>query len=64
MKGFGMLSINQAGWIEKEKPSCGALDAIVHPIVLAPCSSDTHILHGGSGEHTNLILGHEFVGRG
>lgn len=63
MKGFGMLSINQAGWIEKEKPSCGALDAIVHPIVLAPCSSDTHILHGGSGEHTNLILGHESVGR-
>lgn len=62
MKGFGMLSINHPGWIEKEKPPCGALDAIVHPIVLAPCSSDTHILHGGSGEHKDLILGHEAVG--
>lgn len=62
MKGFGMLSINHSGWIEKEKPACGALDAIVHPIVLAPCSSDTHVLHGGSGEHKDLILGHEAVG--
>lgn len=62
MKGFGMLSIGQVGWIEKERPACGELDAIVRPIVLAPCSSDTHVSHGGSGEHTNLILGHEAVG--
>lgn len=62
MKGFGMLSIGQVGWIEKERPVCGELDAIVRPIVLAPCSSDTHVSHGGSGEHTNLILGHEAVG--
>ncbi len=62
MKGFGMLSIDQVGWIEKERPVCGELDAIVRPIVLAPCSSDTHVSHGGSGEHTNLILGHEAVG--
>ncbi|WP_099205547.1 NAD(P)-dependent alcohol dehydrogenase [Scatolibacter rhodanostii] len=63
MKGFGMLALNKAGWIEKEKPICGALDAIVHPTVLAPCSSDTHVLHGGSGEKENLILGHEAVGK-
>ncbi|MGF7143102.1 threonine dehydrogenase-like Zn-dependent dehydrogenase [Anaerotaenia torta] len=62
MKGFGMLSIGQVGWIEKERPVCGELDAIVRPIVLAPCSSDTHVSHGGSGNHTNLILGHEAVG--
>lgn len=62
MKGFGMLSIDQAGWIEKQRPECGGLDAIIHPIVLAPCSSDTHVLHGGFGEHKNLILGHEAVG--
>ncbi|MGC4018531.1 MAG: NAD(P)-dependent alcohol dehydrogenase [Muricomes sp.] len=63
MKGYGMLSLNNAGWIEKDKPECGALDAIVAPIALAPCSSDTHVLHGGTGDHTNLILGHEAVGR-
>lgn len=62
MKGFGMLSINNVGWIEKERPSCGELDAIVRPNVVAPCTSDTHVSHGGSGEHTNLILGHEAVG--
>ncbi|HCL04359.1 MAG TPA: NAD(P)-dependent alcohol dehydrogenase [Lachnoclostridium phytofermentans] len=63
MKGYGVLSINNAGWMEKERPTCGALDAIVQPIVVAPCSSDTHVLHGGSGEKTNLILGHEAVGK-
>ncbi len=63
MKGFGMLSVNNAGWLEKERPVCGPLDAIIEPIVVAPCSSDTHVLHGGSGPVTNLILGHEAVGR-
>lgn len=63
MKGYGMLSLNNAGWMEKDKPQCGALDAIIEPIALAPCSSDTHVLHGGSGDHTNLILGHEAVGK-
>ncbi len=63
MKGFGMLSINNAGWLEKEKPVCGPLDAIIEPTVVAPCSSDTHVLHGGNGPITDLILGHEAVGR-
>ncbi len=63
MKGYGMLSIDNAGWIEKERPVCGPLDAIIEPIVLAPCSSDTHVLHGGNGPKQNLILGHEAVGR-
>lgn len=63
MKGYGMFSINNAGWIEKDRPVCGPLDAIIEPIVVAPCSSDTHVLHGGSGEKNNLILGHEAVGK-
>ncbi|CUX24734.1 NAD(P)-dependent alcohol dehydrogenase [Clostridium sp. C105KSO13] len=63
MKGYGMFSINNAGWIEKDRPVCGPLDAIVEPTVIAPCSSDTHVLHGGNGEKTNLILGHEAVGK-
>ena len=63
MKGYGVLSLNQPGWIEKEKPKCGPLDALVHPIVLAPCSSDVHVMHGGFGENKNLILGHEAVGK-
>lgn len=62
MKGFGMLGLNKAGWIEKDRPACGPLDAIVRPIVLAPCSSDVHVLHGGSSVRENLILGHEAVG--
>lgn len=62
MKGFGMKRINESGWLEKDKPNCGALDAIIRPIVIAPCSSDTHILHGGTGPKENLILGHEAVG--
>ncbi|WMJ83482.1 NAD(P)-dependent alcohol dehydrogenase [Oscillospiraceae bacterium LTW-04] len=62
MKGFAMLGLNKAGWVEKDCPACGPLDAIVRPIALAPCSSDVHVLHGGSGEHENLILGHEAVG--
>jgi threonine dehydrogenase-like Zn-dependent dehydrogenase len=62
MKGYGMISIGQAGWIEKPKPAIGALDAIVRPTIVAPCSSDTHALHGGIGVKENLILGHEAVG--
>lgn len=62
MKGFGMLDLNKSGWIEKDRPTCGPLDAIVRPIVVAPCSSDVHVLHGGSGVKKDLILGHEAVG--
>ena len=62
MKGFGMIRVNEAGWLEKEKPVAGPLDAIVRPIMISPCSSDTHAMHGGSGPRENLILGHEAVG--
>jgi threonine dehydrogenase-like Zn-dependent dehydrogenase len=57
-----MHSINDLGWIEKDRPACGPLDAIIRPTIIAPCSSDTHVGHGGSGPKTDLILGHEAVG--
>ena len=28
MKGFAMLKIGATGWIEKEVPKCGPMDAI------------------------------------
>ena len=42
MKGFAMLGLNKIGWIEKEKPQCGPLDALVQPVAVAPCTSDVH----------------------
>lgn len=62
MKGFGMVTVEQADWLDKKKPECGPLDAIIHPTVVAPCSSDTHTCHGGGGDNEDLILGHEAVG--
>ena len=63
MKGYAMLSIGQTGWIEKEAPKCGPLDAIVRPIAVAPCSSDVHTVWAGAlGDRHNMILGHEAVG--
>lgn len=63
MKGFAMLEIGQTGWIEKERPVCGPLDAIVRPLALSPCTSDTHtVWEGALGQRHNMILGHEACG--
>ncbi|MDR2709217.1 MAG: zinc-binding dehydrogenase [Elusimicrobiota bacterium] len=62
MKGYGMVKVGQAGWLEVERPTAGPLDALVRPTSVAPCSSDTHALHGGLGNVENLILGHEACG--
>lgn len=62
MRGYGMHSVGNPGWLEKEKPVAGPLDAILRPLIVAPCSSDTHTMHGGSGKNENLILGHEAIG--
>ncbi|MDR3037505.1 MAG: NAD(P)-dependent alcohol dehydrogenase [Coriobacteriales bacterium] len=63
MKAYAMLGLNKAGWIEKDRPSCGPLDAICRPIALAPCTSDIHtVWEGAIGDRSNLILGHEGVG--
>lgn len=63
MKGYAMLKIGETGWIEKEKPACGPLDAIVKPLCIAPCTSDIHTVWAGAiGDRHNMILGHEAVG--
>ena len=63
MKGFAMLKIGQTGWIEKNTPACGPMDAICKPIALAPCTSDIHTVWSGAiGDRRDMILGHEAVG--
>jgi threonine dehydrogenase-like Zn-dependent dehydrogenase len=63
MKGFAMLGAGKTGWIEKARPTCGALDAIVRPIAVSPCTSDVHtVWEGALGERKDMILGHEAVG--
>lgn len=58
-----MLSIGSTGWIEKEAPKCGPMDAICKPLALAPCTSDVHTVWAGAiGERHDMILGHEAVG--
>ena len=42
MKGLAMLKIGEFGWIEKERPACGPMDAICKPLALAICTSDIH----------------------
>ncbi|WP_099204161.1 NAD(P)-dependent alcohol dehydrogenase [Scatolibacter rhodanostii] len=60
MKGYAMLKIGESGWIEKEVPKCGPMDAICKPLAVAICTSDVHTLwEGAVGERHNLILGHE-----
>lgn len=64
MKGFAMLGIGKVGWIEKDAPQCGPLDALVEPIAVSPCTSDIHtVWEGAIGDRHDMILGHEAVGR-
>lgn len=63
MKGYAMLEIGKTGWIEKDMPECGVLDAIVKPIAVSPCTSDVHtVWEGAIGQKHDMILGHEGVG--
>lgn len=63
MKAFVMKKIGEVGWVEKEAPKCGPLDAICRPLALAPCTSDVHTVYEGAvGERTDMVLGHEAVG--
>ncbi len=63
MKGFAMLGIGKVGWIEKDMPNCGPLDAIVKPLAVSPCTSDIHtVWEGAIGERHDMMLGHEAVG--
>ena len=63
MRGFAMLKIGETGWVTKDVPVCGPLDAICRPLALAPCTSDVHTVWAGAiGDRHNMILGHEAVG--
>lgn len=63
MKAYAMIKIGQPGWIEKERPACGPMDAIVKPLAIAICTSDVHtVWEGAIGERHNMILGHESCG--
>ncbi|MGI6728319.1 MAG: NAD(P)-dependent alcohol dehydrogenase [Anaerovoracaceae bacterium] len=63
MKAFVMKGIGKIGWIEKEAPKCGPLDALIRPTVVAPCTSDIHtVWEGAIGERSDMVLGHEAVG--
>ncbi len=63
MKGYAMLGIGKTGWIEKDVPQCGPMDAILKPLVLSPCTSDVHtVWEGAIGDRKDMILGHEIVG--
>ena len=63
MKGFAMMVIGKTGWIEKEAPTCGPLDALVRPLAVSPCTSDVHTVREGAiGDRHDMILGHEAVG--
>lgn len=63
MRGFAMLGIGKTGWIEKQEPECGPLDAICKPLAIAPCTSDVHTVWAGAlGDRHDMILGHEAIG--
>lgn len=63
MRGYGIIDNHVGGWLEKEKPVAGPLDAILRPLLVAPCTSDVHNLHGGStADRRGRILGHEAIG--
>ena len=59
-----MLGIGKTGWIEKDAPVCGPLDALVKPLAVSPCTSDVHtVWEGAIGDRHDMILGHEAVGQ-
>ena len=43
-----MKKLNETGWVEKEVPECGPLDAIVRPTCVSPCTSDIHTVWEGA----------------
>lgn len=66
MKGFGTIIHGQTvGFMEKDIPKPAPLEALLEPVVIAPCTSDVHIAfeQGHNPARNRRILGHESVGR-
>lgn len=62
-KGFAMKKIGETGWVEKDVPKYGPMDAIIRPTCVSPCTSDIHtVWEGAIGDRHDMILGHEAVG--
>ncbi len=66
MKGFGTIIHGQTvGFMEKDIPEPAPFEALLEPVVIAPCTSDVHIAfeQGHNPARNKRILGHESVGR-
>lgn len=61
MKAFAYLGSSRAGWIEKERPRATGFDAVIRPLMVAPCTSDVHNVAIDCLK-PNRILGHEGLG--
>lgn len=65
LKGCALLGLNKVGWIENPTPATPAItaiDALVKPLAVSPCTSDVHtVWEGALGDRHDLILGHEAV---
>lgn len=61
MKAFAYLGSGRAGWIEKERPRATGFDAVIRPLMVAPCTSDVHNVAIDCLK-PNRVLGHEGLG--
>jgi threonine dehydrogenase-like Zn-dependent dehydrogenase len=60
MKALAMLGFDKIGWIEKDIPAIGPMDALCRPLAISPCTSDVHtVWEHAIGDRHDLILGHE-----
>jgi threonine dehydrogenase-like Zn-dependent dehydrogenase len=62
MKAFAMLGLKRTGFVTKDVPVAGPLDAIVRTTHALICTSDAHTVNGAIGPRDCLTLGHEAVG--
>jgi threonine dehydrogenase-like Zn-dependent dehydrogenase len=63
MKGYVFLGVGQAAWRDVPDPEVYDDEVIIKPVVVAPCTSDVHILE--TGAFPTLLgkpLGHEVAG--
>ena len=61
MRAFAYLSHKTAGWIEKPVPRAEGFDAVIRPLMAAPCTSDVHNV-AIDCLRPGRILGHEGLG--
>jgi len=63
MKGFVLEDINKAIWRDVPEPVAGPEDAIIKPVIVAPCTTDKHLIETMGMPHIQgKVLGHEMAG--